>query len=59
MELQDLRVLRDELEKLNDGFRSQHDLRARLHMIDQFRQILLELRVKAQREIEFGELVSL
>ncbi len=48
MDLQDLKIIRDELEKLNDGFRSQHDLKSRLHMIDQFRQILLELRVRAR-----------
>ena len=58
MELQELRILRDELEKLNDGFRAHQDLRSRLHMIDQFRQILLELRVKAQRDIEFEQLVT-
>jgi hypothetical protein len=58
MDLQDLRIIRDELEKLTEGFRAQNDLRSRLHMIDQFRQILLELRVKAQRELEFDSLFT-
>lgn len=58
MDLKDLRLLRDELEKLTEGFRVQSDLRSRLHMIDQFRQILLELRIKGQRELEFEKLVN-
>jgi len=58
MDIQDLRTLREELEKLTNGFRAENDLRARLHMIDQFRQILLELRVKAQRDVEFENLFS-
>ncbi len=51
MNLQDLKILRDELEKLNNGFRSQHDFKTRLKMIADFRRILAELKVRA-REAE-------
>ena len=52
MDINDLKIIRDELEKLTDGFRNERDLKSRLIMVDQFRQILLELRLKGQVELE-------
>jgi hypothetical protein len=52
MELKDLRAITDELQKLTDSFRGEHDPRVRLRTIDRFKQLLLLIRVKHGLEAE-------